>query len=70
MPGRRDSTIVKMEFKSGVSVPPAQVFSLLKNKGVEVKEIEMLQALAARNTYDLKFRSDAARVKCASCLKG
>ncbi|KAJ8018421.1 hypothetical protein HOLleu_43604 [Holothuria leucospilota] len=30
----------------------------------------MLQALAARNTYDLKFRSDAARVKGVSCLKG
>ncbi|KAJ8043738.1 hypothetical protein HOLleu_10967 [Holothuria leucospilota] len=28
----------------------------------------MLQALEARNTYDLK--SDAARVKGASCLKG
>ena len=26
----------------------------------EVKEIEMLRALPARNTYDIKFRSDAA----------
>ncbi|KAJ8050225.1 Zinc finger CCHC domain-containing protein 3 [Holothuria leucospilota] len=30
----------------------------------------MLQALEARNTYDLKFKSDAARVKGVSCLKG
>ncbi|KAJ8048011.1 hypothetical protein HOLleu_00161 [Holothuria leucospilota] len=29
----------------------------------------MLQALEARNTYDLKFKSDAARVKGVSCLK-
>ena len=70
MPGGRDSTIVKLEFKSGVNVPPKQVFQLLKNKGVEFKEIVMLQALAARNTYDLKFSSDAARVKGVSCLKG
>ncbi|KAJ8030474.1 Zinc finger CCHC domain-containing protein 3 [Holothuria leucospilota] len=30
----------------------------------------MLQAHATRNTYDLKFRSDAARVKGVACLKG
>ncbi|KAJ8048743.1 Zinc finger CCHC domain-containing protein 3 [Holothuria leucospilota] len=30
----------------------------------------MLQPLAARNTYDLKFRSDAARIQGVSCLKG
>ncbi|KAJ8028536.1 Zinc finger CCHC domain-containing protein 3 [Holothuria leucospilota] len=70
MPGDRDSTIVKLEFSSGVSVSPPQAFTMLKNNGVEVKEIEMLQPLAARNTYDLKFRSDAARIQGVSCLKG
>ncbi|KAJ8018352.1 Zinc finger CCHC domain-containing protein 3 [Holothuria leucospilota] len=30
----------------------------------------MLQPLAARNTYDLTFRSDAARIQGVSCLKG
>ncbi|KAJ8048992.1 hypothetical protein HOLleu_01526 [Holothuria leucospilota] len=70
MPGGRDSTIVRLEFSSGASVSPPQAFTVLKNKGIQVKEIEMLQALAARNTYDLKFRSDAARVKGVSCLKG
>ncbi|KAJ8050212.1 hypothetical protein HOLleu_03322 [Holothuria leucospilota] len=69
MPGGRDSTIVKLEFSSGVSVSPPQAFTMLKNSGVEVKEIEMLQSLAARNTYDLKFRSDAARIQGVSCLK-
>ncbi|KAJ8017944.1 Zinc finger CCHC domain-containing protein 3 [Holothuria leucospilota] len=43
---------------------------MLKNDGVEGKEIEMLQPLAARNTYDLKFRSDTARIQGVSCLKG
>ncbi|KAJ8049919.1 hypothetical protein HOLleu_02884 [Holothuria leucospilota] len=70
MPGGRDSTIVKLEFSSGVSVPPPQAFTVLKDNGVEIGEIEMLQALEARNTYDLKFKSDAARVKGVSCLKG
>ena len=70
MPGGRDSTIVKLEFSSGVSVPPPQAFTVLKNNGVGVTDIEMLQALAARNTYDLKFKSDAARIKGVSCLKG
>ncbi|KAJ8049920.1 Zinc finger CCHC domain-containing protein 3 [Holothuria leucospilota] len=70
MPGGRDSTIVKLEFSSGVSVPPPQAFTVLKDNGVETGEIEMLQALEARNTYDLKFKSDAARVKGVSCLKG
>ena len=70
MPGGRDSTIVKLQFESGVNVTPPQVFALLKEKKVEVKEIEMLQALAARNTYDLKFRTDAARLQGVSCLKG
>ena len=53
MPGGRDSTIVKLEFSSGVSVPPPQAFTVLKDNGVEIREIEMLQALEARNTYDL-----------------
>ncbi|KAJ8049506.1 hypothetical protein HOLleu_02278 [Holothuria leucospilota] len=70
MPGSRDSTIVKLEFSSGASVSPSQAFAVLKNNGVEVKEIEMLQPLAARNTYDLKFRSDAARIQGVSRLKG
>ena len=70
MPGGWDSTGVKLENSSGVSVSPPQAFTVLKNNGVGVKGIEMLQALAARNTYDLKFRSDAARVKGVSCLKG
>ncbi|KAJ8050646.1 hypothetical protein HOLleu_03930 [Holothuria leucospilota] len=47
-----------------------KAFAVLKNNGVEVKEIEMLQPLAARNTYDLKFRSDAARIQGVSRLKG
>ena len=51
-------------------VSPPQVFSLLKSKGIEIKDVEMLQALVARNTYDLKFRSDEARVKGVSALKG
>ncbi|KAJ8044094.1 Zinc finger CCHC domain-containing protein 3 [Holothuria leucospilota] len=67
MPGGRDSTIVRLEFSSGASVSPPQAFTVLKNNGIQVKEIEMLQALAARNTYDLKFRSDAARVKGSLC---
>ncbi|KAJ8043721.1 Zinc finger CCHC domain-containing protein 3 [Holothuria leucospilota] len=70
MPGGRDSTIVKLEFSSGVSVPPPQAFTVLKDNGVEIKEIEMLHSLEARNTYDLKFTSDVARVKGVSCLKG
>ncbi|KAJ8050213.1 hypothetical protein HOLleu_03325 [Holothuria leucospilota] len=45
MPGGRDSTIVKLEFSSGVSVPPPQAFTVLKNNGVEIGEIEMLQAV-------------------------
>ncbi|KAJ8023305.1 hypothetical protein HOLleu_35688 [Holothuria leucospilota] len=63
MPGGRDSTIVKLEFASGTRVSPPQAFTTMKNKGIQVKEIEMLQALAARNTYDPKFKSDAARDK-------
>ena len=43
---------------------------MLKNNGVEVKQIEMLQAPLARNTYDLKFRSDADRLDGVSRLKG
>ena len=70
MPGGRDSTIVKLEFSSGVSVPPPQAFTVLKNNGVAVTDIEMLQALAARNTYDLKFKTDASRIKAVSSLKG
>ncbi|KAJ8049978.1 Zinc finger CCHC domain-containing protein 3 [Holothuria leucospilota] len=70
MPGGRDSTIVKLEFSSGVSVPPPQAFTELKDNGVDIGEIKMLQALEARNTYDLKLKSDAARVKGVSCLKG
>ena len=70
MPGGRDSTIVKLEFSSRADVFPPQAFTFLKDNGVTVKEIEMLQALAARNTYDLKFRSDAARIKGVSSLKG
>ncbi|KAJ8048965.1 hypothetical protein HOLleu_01493 [Holothuria leucospilota] len=64
MPGGRGSTIVKL----GVFV--GGEFTMLKNNGVEVKVIEMLQPLAAHNTYDLKFRSDAARIQGVSCLKG
>ncbi|KAJ8017593.1 hypothetical protein HOLleu_44892 [Holothuria leucospilota] len=75
MPGGRDSSIVKLQFESRGVVTPQQVFffffvSLLKKDKVDVKEIQMLQALAARNTYDLKFRSDAARIKGMSSLKG
>ena len=70
MPVCRDSSIVKLQFQSEANISPPQVFSVLKNNGVEVKQIEMLQELSARNTYDLKFRSDAARLMGVSCLKG
>ena len=70
MPVCRDSSIVKLEFRSGVNVTPPQVFTLLKKNGVGVQEIEMLQALEARNTYDLKFRSYTALREGVSSLKG
>ncbi|KAJ8050075.1 Zinc finger CCHC domain-containing protein 3 [Holothuria leucospilota] len=70
MPGGRDSSIVKLQFVSRGSVTPKQVFCLLKENKVDIKDIQMLQALAARNTYDLKFRDDAARIKGVSSLKG
>ena len=70
MPGGRDSSIVKLQFESRGNVTPQQVFSVLKNNKIEVKDIQMLQALAPRNTYDLKFSNDAARIKGVSSLKG
>ncbi|KAJ8048416.1 Zinc finger CCHC domain-containing protein 3 [Holothuria leucospilota] len=70
MPGGQDSTIVKLEFAFYVCPLPPQAFTVLKDNGVEIGDIEMLQALEARNTYDLKFKSIAARVKGVSCLKG
>ena len=70
MPGGRDSTIVKLQFESRGNVTPQEVFVQLKRNKVDVKDIQMLQALAARNTYDLKFKNDAARIKGVSSLKG
>ena len=70
MPGGRDSTIVKLEFQSSAYISPPQVFSVLKEKGISVKQIEMLQELSARNTYDLKFSSNGDRLEGVSRLKG
>ena len=70
MPVCRDSSIVKLKFGSEAAVLPKQVFSILKGKGVDLSDIEMLQALSTRNTYDLKFKSDADRVKGVSSLQG
>ncbi|KAJ8037085.1 Zinc finger CCHC domain-containing protein 3 [Holothuria leucospilota] len=69
MPVCWDSSIVKLEFSSVANVTPSQVFSLLKKNGVGVEEIEMLQALEARNTYDLKFRSYKALMEIVSSLE-
>ena len=70
MPVCRDSSIVKLKFGSDAVVPPKQVFCLFQSKGVDLDTIEMLQALTSRNTYDLKFSSDAARVKGVASLQG
>ena len=70
MPVCRDSSIVKLKFGAEAVVPPKQVFSLFKSKGVDLGDIQMLQALTSRNTYDLKFSSDAARVKGVASLQG
>ena len=70
MPGGRDSTIVKLEFESSAYISPPQVLSVLKEKGIRVKQIEMLQELSARNTYDLKFSSNEDRLEGVSRLKG
>lgn len=64
MPMSRDSSIVKLQFKSRVNVTSPQVFSLLKNSGANIKEVEMLQELVARNSYGLKFKSDARWKVC------
>ncbi|PIK62377.1 hypothetical protein BSL78_00696 [Apostichopus japonicus] len=55
MASRRDSKIVKLTFTGEQAVPPVQVFSILKSKGVVVPErFDALQALQGRNTYDLQ----------------
>ncbi|PIK40408.1 putative zinc finger CCHC domain-containing protein 3-like [Apostichopus japonicus] len=66
---RRDSKIVKLTFTGEQAVPPVQVFSILKSKGVVVPgEVDALQALQGRNTYDLRFTSDVARQKGVTLL--
>ena len=61
---RRDPLVVKLVFVRDGAVLPRQVFSLLKSKGIAVPgDIDMLQCLQARNTFDLKFRSVDARDK-------
>ncbi|PIK43781.1 putative zinc finger CCHC domain-containing protein 3-like [Apostichopus japonicus] len=69
MASRRDSRIVKLSFTGEQAVPPVQVFSILKSKGVVVPgEVDALQALQGRNTYDLRFTSDVARQKGVTLL--
>ncbi|PIK62381.1 hypothetical protein BSL78_00700 [Apostichopus japonicus] len=59
MASRRDSRIVKLTFTGEQAVPPVQVFSILKSKGVAVPgEIDAVQALQGCNTYDVRFTSD------------
>ncbi|PIK43234.1 putative zinc finger CCHC domain-containing protein 3-like [Apostichopus japonicus] len=69
MASRRDSRIVKLTFTGEQAVPPVQVFSILKSKGVAVPgEVDALQALQGRNTYDLRFTSDVTRQKGVTLL--
>ncbi|PIK59827.1 putative zinc finger CCHC domain-containing protein 3-like [Apostichopus japonicus] len=71
MASRRDSKIVKLTFTGEQAVPPVQVFSILKSKGVVVPgEVDALQALQGRNTYDLRFTSDVTRQKGVTLLSG
>ncbi|PIK45394.1 putative zinc finger CCHC domain-containing protein 3-like [Apostichopus japonicus] len=71
MASRRDSKIVKLTFTGEQAVPPVQVFSILKSKGVVVPgEVDALQALQGRNTYDVRFTSDVTRQKGVTLLSG
>ncbi|PIK40409.1 putative zinc finger CCHC domain-containing protein 3-like [Apostichopus japonicus] len=71
MASRRDSKIVKLTFTGEQAVPPVQLFSILKSKGVVVPgEVDALQALQGRNTYDLRFTSDVTRQKGVTLLSG
>ncbi|PIK38327.1 hypothetical protein BSL78_24840 [Apostichopus japonicus] len=61
----------KLTFTGEQAVPPVQVFSILKSKGVVVPgEVDALQALQGRNTYDLRFTSDVTRQKGVTLLSG
>ena len=69
MAPRRDSRIVKLVFTGEQPVTPVQVFSVMKSKGIAVPgDIDALQALPVRNTYDVRFVSDVARQKGVTSL--
>ena len=67
---RRDSKIVKLFFSGEAKVVPEKVFVLLRSVGVKVPgDVDGLQSLRAFNTFDLRFTSDAARVRGVLGLK-
>ena len=71
MAPRRDPLVVKLVLARDGAVSPMQVFSLLKSKGISVPgDIDLLQSLQARNTFDLRFRSVGARDQGLLKLKG
>ncbi|PIK58068.1 putative zinc finger CCHC domain-containing protein 3-like [Apostichopus japonicus] len=65
------NVLIQLTFTGEQAVPPVQVFSILKSKGVVVPgEVDALQALQGRNTYDLRFTSDVTRQKGVTLLSG
>ena len=71
MASRRDSRIVKLVFAGKDKVLSEQVFAILENSGIAVPEdVDGLQALQVRNSYDMGFTSDSKRMKGVTLLGG
>ncbi|PIK38583.1 putative zinc finger CCHC domain-containing protein 3-like [Apostichopus japonicus] len=70
---RRDSKIVLLSFSGEAKVVPVQVFSVLRSVGLKVPgEVDALQRkpLRGMNCFDVRFTSEAARVRGVHVLEG
>ncbi|PIK38632.1 hypothetical protein BSL78_24542 [Apostichopus japonicus] len=73
MAARRDSKIVLLSFSGEAKVVPGQVFSVLRSVGLKVPgEVDALQRkpLRGMNCFDVRFTSEAARVRGVHVLEG
>ncbi|PIK48868.1 putative zinc finger CCHC domain-containing protein 3-like [Apostichopus japonicus] len=73
MAARRDSKIVLLSFSGEAKVVPVQVFSVLRSVGLKVPgEVDALQRkpLRGMNCFDVRFTSEAARVRGVHVLEG
>ncbi|PIK46450.1 putative zinc finger CCHC domain-containing protein 3-like [Apostichopus japonicus] len=73
MAARRDSKIVLLSFSGEAKVVPGQVFSVLRSVGLKVPgEVDALQRkpLRGMNVFDVRFTSEAARVRGVHVLEG